>query len=79
MEMMIELAIAIPSLALVVASWDAVRRHYNVRRTEVDAKAGLVAEYAAKLERRVSELEKGQKELAMRLDAPHKISKFQRG
>jgi len=77
--MMTELAIAIPSLALVVAAWDAMRRHYNVRRTEVDAQNGVRAGYTAKLEQRVSDLEKGQRELAMRLEGPSKLSKFQRG
>lgn len=76
---MLELAIAIPSLALVVAAWDTMRRHYSVRRTEVDAQSGVTAGYTAKLEQRVADLEKGQREIAMRLDAPHKISKFQRG
>jgi hypothetical protein len=76
---MFELAIAIPSLALVVAGWDTMRRHYNVRRTEVDGQRGLTAEYTAKLEQRVAGLEKGQREIAMRLDAPSKLSRFQRG
>jgi hypothetical protein len=41
--------------------------------------ASKAAGHVAKLDERVGVLEKGQRELALRLDAPHKISKFQRG
>lgn len=70
--MMTELAIAIPALALVAAAWDTARRHYGQRNT-------LTAGYTAKLEQRVTELEKGQREIALRLDGAPKISRFQRG
>jgi hypothetical protein len=67
-----ELVFAVPALALVIAAWDGVRRHYGQHNA-------LTAEYTAKLEQRVSELERGQREVAMRLEGSPKISKFQRG
>ena len=62
----------VPALALVAAGWDTARRHYGQRNT-------LTAGYTAKLEQRVTELEKGQREIALRLDGAPKISRFQRG
>jgi hypothetical protein len=66
------LVFAVPALALVIAAWDGVRRHYGQHNA-------LTAEYTAKLEKRVAELEKGQREIALRLEGSPKISRFQRG
>jgi hypothetical protein len=70
---------ATPLALAVGAAWDTARRHYKLRESDAAAKAGLTAEYTAKLEARVRDLEKNQVELARRLDGSPKLSKFARG
>jgi hypothetical protein len=73
-----ELYYALPAALLVCALWDGARRHYAIKREEIAAKSGEASEAALNLDRRIKDVENGQRELLARMSGAAPMSRFQK-
>jgi hypothetical protein len=61
-----------------VAAWDVARRYLRARENEVARRAQSASDAALGLDKRVRDLEAGQRELVARVSGQPTISRFQR-